>query len=150
MAEWTLDMSKYTQKVKDDINTVRRVTAFEILRRVIMRSPVDTGRFRSNWLATLNNETGGTRNTTDKSGNSALKEGQAVIDSVQGDQSIIIQNNMSYGPKIEYGGFTKKPETAKTIGGYSKQSPKGVVGVTMAQAEQIFKAAVNAVKGGSA
>jgi hypothetical protein len=134
----------------EKIEEVRRIYAFEILRRVIMRSPVDTGRFRSNWLTTLNNETGETRDATDKSGNSALKEGQRVIDSARGEDSIVIQNNMSYGPKIEYGGFTKKPETAKTIGGYSKQSPKGVVGVTLAQAGQIFQAAVRAVKGGGA
>jgi hypothetical protein len=98
----------------------------------------------------LDNETTETKDTTDKSGNTALKEGQAAINDAKGDQSIVIQNNMSYGPKIEYGGFTKKPETAKTIGGYSRQSPKGVVGVTMSQADQIFQAAVNAVKGGSA
>jgi hypothetical protein len=148
MAEWTLDMSKYTQKIANDINRVRQVFAFELLRRVIMRSPVDTGRFRSNWLTTVNNETGETRDTTDKSGNSSLQEGQTIIDNVKGDEKIIIQNNMSYATKIEYGGFTKKPETAKTIGGYSRQSPKGVIGTVMAQADQLFKATVNAVKGG--
>jgi hypothetical protein len=134
----------------ENIDKVRRIYAFEILRRVIMRSPVDTGRFRSNWLTTLNNETNETRDTTDKSGNVALKEGQAAINDAKGDESIIIQNNMSYGPKIEYGGFTKKPETAKTIGGYSRQAPQGVVGVTMSQAGRLFQAAVNAVKGGNA
>jgi hypothetical protein len=134
----------------EKIEKVRRIYAFEILRRVIMRSPVDTGRFRSNWLTTINNETEETRETTDKSGNLALKEGQGVIDDAEGDEKIIIQNNMSYAAKIEYGGFTKKPETTKTIGGYSRQAPKGVVGVTLSQAGQIFQAAVNAVKGGGA
>jgi hypothetical protein len=148
MAQWTLDPARLVQGSIENIEKVRRIYAFEILRRVIMRSPVDSGRFRSNWLVSLGNETSETRDAIDKSGNSALKEGQAIIDKAEGDNVIVIQNNVSYGAKIEYGGFTKKPETAKTIGGWSKQAPKGVVGITLSQAGQIFQAAVNVVKSG--
>jgi hypothetical protein len=148
MATWSVNPAKFCRTPIENIEKVRRVYAFEILRRVIMRSPVDSGRFRSNWLTTINKETNETKDTMDKSGNLAMKEGKVKIDDVKGDDTIIMQNNVSYGAKIEYGGFTKKPETAKTIGGYSRQAPKGVVGVTMSQADQIFQAAVNAVKGG--
>ncbi|GAB3044782.1 hypothetical protein GCM10027155_07330 [Acinetobacter apis] len=45
--------------------------------------------------------------------------------------TIYIQTNVPQVMKIEYGGFTEKPQTAKTINGYSKQALTGLYGLTL-------------------
>lgn len=67
----------------------------------------------------------------------------------KGDESIFICNNLDYIEKLEYGGFPNPPKKdgGKTINGYSKQAPAGMVGVTLANNEAIFDAAVRSVKG---
>jgi hypothetical protein len=130
----------------DNIEKVRSVYAFEIFRRVVERTPVDKGAARQNWLVTLNNED--TAFDLDKKkGGMVLSDGGKVIDSAKGDDTIIVQNSVPYIAKLEYGGYGDGP---KTVNGFSRQAPNGMVGVTMAQAGQIFQAAVNAVKGGGA
>ena len=47
------------------------------------------------------------------------------------NRKIYFTNNLPYARKSEYGGFTNKPETEKTIGGFSKQAPGGYVRKTL-------------------
>jgi len=83
-----------------------------------------------------------------------------------GDETIYIQNNTPYIRKLEFGGygkyetkgfgiFKKKKFTAsntydpstksgKTIDGFSRQAPQGMIGVVMAMADRIWDAAVKA------
>ncbi|MDR1176037.1 MAG: hypothetical protein LBK83_11285, partial [Treponema sp.] len=64
----------------------------------------------------------------------------------KGDDAIFLANNLPYARKIEYGTFTDKPETKKTIGGFSRQSPHGVIGKNLVLADQLFEKAVEITK----
>jgi hypothetical protein len=104
----------------------------------------------------------------DKSGNQTLQKIKAVVEQAKGDNSLCLANNLSYIAKLEFGGYPNPPKHGgktkeytrkdgtkvgglpKTVNGYSRQAPHGMVGVTVAQAGQIFQAAVNAAKGGGA
>jgi hypothetical protein len=158
MAEWTIDPSKFVQGTIDDIDKVRRIYAFEIFRRVVEKTPVDTGAARQNWNVTLNQEDTSYDLEKEKGGR-VMSNGRKAIKSAKDDDLIIIQNNVPYITKLEYGGYGKHDKNGKliqpsngpkTISGYSRQAPHGMVGVVLAQAEQLFQAAVNAVKGGGA
>ncbi|MDR3124046.1 MAG: hypothetical protein LBU16_09765, partial [Treponema sp.] len=56
MAEWNIDPAKFVQGAIENIEKVRRVYAFGIFKRVVERTPVDTGAARQNWNVTLNQE----------------------------------------------------------------------------------------------
>ena len=64
------------------------------------------------------------------------------------EQTIYISNNLPYITKLEYGGYPKNPKggSGKTVNGYSKQAPEGMVGVTLANNEAIFDSAVRSVR----
>lgn len=170
MAKWSIDPKKLVEGCIENIEEVRRIYAFELFRRILERTPVHDvdygkggkkrtkqypgGRTRQNWLVTINQETN-KFDPTKKKGGHVLDKGKKVIRSVKGDDTIFIQNNAPNITMLEYGGWPKNPKHGsytidglpKTENGFSRQAPQGMVGVTLAQAERIFKAAVAGDKG---
>jgi hypothetical protein len=171
MAEWSIDPSKFVEGAIENIEKVRRIYAFELFRQVVERTPVHNdnytksgkkrkkqypgGATRQNWLVTLNNEDA-SYDPNKKKGGRVMSTGKKVIERAKGDDTIIMQLNTPNANMLEYGGWPKQPKNgsytksglSKTVDGFSREAPHGMVGATTAQAEQIFQAAVNAVKGG--
>jgi len=144
MSHWTMDLNKYVKKTKTQISEVRTAYAYALYSSIVRKTPVDTGRARANW----NISTG----SLDASITGSTRKSPKPISSMpkaEGDESIFISNNLPYIETLEYGGYPKNPKggNGKTINGYSKQAPEGMVGVTLANNENIFNAAVRAVKG---
>jgi hypothetical protein len=155
MAEWSLNLDKWASVQEEKIAAARRVFAFELFSKIVMRTPVDSGAARQNWLVTLNSENHSFDEGKTGKSNAVLSEGGNVIDLAKGDDTIIMQNNLPYIRKLEYGGYPNPPKgggkTAsgkeKSVNGFSRQSPNGMVGVTMAEANQVFEKAVKAIEG---
>lgn len=144
MAQWTMDLNKYVKKTKTQISDVRTAYAYALYSSIVRKTPVDTGRARANWnISAGRSDTSVTENTR------TTPKPKTVMPNPEGDESIFISNNLPYIETLEYGGYPKDPKggNGKTINGYSKQAPEGMVGVTLANNENIFNAAVRAVKG---
>jgi hypothetical protein len=151
----------------ENIEEVRRGYAFEIFKRVVQRTPVDTGLARGNWLPSTGSPSEAVTDTKDKSGNKTIQNIKAVVEQAKGDEPLFLVNNLPYIEKLEYGRYPKNPKHGgktkeytrkdgtkvgglpKTVNGWSRQAPSGMVGTVLSQAEQIFKNVVNAVKGGN-
>jgi hypothetical protein len=93
----------------------------------------------------------------DTTGGPTLEKVKSVVEQVKGDESIFLTNNVPHIKSLEYGWYGKwegdkfiPANTGKVIQGYSRGAPHGMIGRVMAQAKQIFQAAVSAVKGGGA
>jgi hypothetical protein len=175
VAEFTIDPSKWVKETIENIEEVRRVYAFEIFKRVVMATPVSNGvdgygriikdngvrhtggRARAGWLPSIGKPAEGVPSTKDKTGQETINKIAGVVESVKGDQSIVLTNNVPHVKTLEYGWFGKwdggnftPANTGKVINGFSKMAPAGMIGRVLSQANQIFQAAVNAVKGGGA
>ena len=107
----------------------RRLT-IEALRRIVKRSPVDTGRFRGNWQASVTNpiEVEVAGNVPDASGGrrqrwtpadprDPISKVAESLGSLQPYGSVWLTNNLPYSIVLEEGG--------------SQQAPRGIVGVTV-------------------
>lgn len=70
------------------------------------------------------------------------KEEVDKIKEAKGDETIYISNNLPYICMLEYGGYSKESKTGKTVNGFSKQAPNGMVGVTMANYKKKIEEAV--------
>ncbi len=142
MAHWTMDLNKFCEKNKVSIKEVRKNYAFALYSSIVKKTPVDTGRARANWNITVgHNSFVESADTTQK-----FRSADQVPDP-KGDESIFISNNLPYITTLEYGGFPNPPnkDGGKTINGFSKQAPEGMVGVTLANNEAIFNAALRSV-----
>ena len=143
MAKWSLDMRSYAKKKGVEFKEVRKAYAFALYSSIVQKTPVDTGRARGNW----NISTGQVDSTTRPEQKTPQYSSSAQMPEPKGDEPIYISNNLPYITTLEYGGYPKNPKggNGKTENGYSKQAPNGMVGVTLANNNAIFDAALRSV-----
>jgi hypothetical protein len=159
----------------EKIEEVRRIYAFEIYKQVVMTTPSSDGedgygriikdngvrhtggRARAGWIPTFDQPSDELPSDKDLSGSKTLAKIKDACDSVKGDQSIFLTNNVPHIKSLEYGWYGKwdgdsftPATTKKVINGFSRIAPQGMVGKVLARAGRLFLAAVNAVKGGGA
>jgi len=122
-------LKRFEKMAGDRMGMLARATTLEIHRRVTELSPVDTGRFRGNWMIGLNNvPTTYDWERYDKEGGSTIMAAMAAIAPYTGEGFASIVNNIEYGPELE--GVAGGPPK-------SKQAPNGMVRITVAEADQI-------------
>lgn len=137
---WTLNPSEFSKMVESDLTERQRKIAIDALTGVIYQSPVDTGAFRGSHILSIGQpDMRYNKESTDKSGQSTISKGIAKLNGLVPFTTIYIQTNAPQSMKIEYGTFTEKPETPKTIGGYSKQAPTGLYGLTFQLVKEKYK-----------
>ena len=130
-------MGEFEKSSMDKVNTATRMIALEVFRRVILKTPVETGRARGNWqcsigvpIVAMNSGDDWLKGDSDaglkydKSGSGAI---QAAADQVMswkpGDVAIFLTNNLPYINRLEHG--------------YSNQAPAGMVAITIAEFDGI-------------
>lgn len=135
----SLDINKFITKTTKNAEAKVRVICLDLLTGIVLKTPVDTGRARANWQATINTPASGTKQFSGDKGsaisapsrsaasNKAIGEAQAAIKQAPGN-ILWITNNLPYITALEYGLYKNGP---KTVGGYSKQAPSGMVRITI-------------------
>lgn len=125
-AQFRLDLMDALQtEVEDVVIAVTQKVALEALNRVVMRSPVDTGRFRANWNVSFGSPDLATTERKDKPGQETIAKGSALIDSLDRLNQVWISNNLPYANRLE--------------NGWSKQAPAGMVALTFAELSTIVR-----------
>lgn len=114
----------YERKVEQRVAQVTRWVALEALRRVVLKSPVDTGRFRGNWQTAVSVRPDGVVEVEDKDGGQTISKGSRNISQLRPYEVVFLANNVEYAAALE--------------GGHSQQAPQGVVAVTVAELQAFF------------
>lgn len=111
MSDFKRQMKEVEKKISDAIEKTMRATALEMFSEIVLKTPVDTGRLRSNWQASLNNPIGSKLDGVDYAGNNTIIRGGGKINSYTlKDSSIWFANNMPYASRIENGSSRQRPE----------------------------------------
>ena len=103
---FALDLSKAIEKVQDKSGVAVKKITLELFKRVIEKSPVDTGRFRANWNVSLNSPDTTTSESTDDSarGNPSVERmTKEVLSYSFKDQSVYLCNSLPYAVRLEDG-----------------------------------------------
>lgn len=114
---------------------VFRITVIKFFGQIVRASPVDEGRFRANWFATISRPSTRVNLGSIISEDQVNKRIERKINGVREPRSFWLTNNLPYSEVIEFGGYEDGP---KTSGGFSRQAPKGVVRVTAKRFIRIF------------
>lgn len=117
------DLAKFEAKTLPKFDLGVRKIALELFSRVILRSPVDQGRFRGNWQVSIGSIPDGTLEIDDKSGSATVSKATAATMGVKAGDVIYLANNLPYGPRLE--------------AGYSGQAPNGMVALSVQEFQQI-------------
>lgn len=131
LGNFELDIQRFVDRAKGNIDLVIRKIALDLFKRVIMKSPVDTGRFKGNWQVAIGSIPAGVLAIDDKSGTATISKMTAAVLGLKAGQVIYLVNNLEYARPLEYG--------------QSKQAPAGVVRITLQEFPQVVSKAVNEV-----
>jgi hypothetical protein len=119
IGNFTLDIQRFVDKAKGNIDLVVRKIALDMFSRVIMKSPVDTGRFKGNWQVAIGSIPPGEIELKDKSGEVVIEKVTAATLNLKAGDIIYLVNNLAYARALEYG--------------WSKQAPSGMVRLTVGE-----------------
>lgn len=115
----------------DKTEQVVRRTAIELQSELVSRSPVDTGRFRSNWNCGIGAVL---ETTTQSTANEAVAKTSNALKRWRAGQSIYLTNSLPYAKPLEYG--------------HSSQAPMGMVRLTVTGYSLALQRAVSITKKG--
>lgn len=147
-AKFKVDLSAFVARANGNIDQVVRKVALDILRALVLASPVDTGRFRGNWFVQLDTAPQETSEVDDRKTGTAGKSFGQILGSAEttktvgrgytqiarfkiGD-SLYILNHLPYSIELEYGS--------------SRQAPNGMVRITAAEFDQYVRSAAAGLK----
>jgi len=120
--QFSIDLTRWgTSLEKEQAPQFIRKIALELLKKVTMKSPVDTGRFRANWMVGIG---GADETTTESTVNDAMMRGSIVLTGYKTLKQIHISNNLPYAAALEHG--------------HSQQAPLGVAEISVAEIEAHF------------
>ncbi|EKT6236712.1 HK97 gp10 family phage protein [Salmonella enterica] len=129
---FALDVSKFMEKAKKNPEKVMRQVSIKLFSAIIKASPVDTGRFRMNWMASGSTPADGTTDATDKSGNTATGNATSFVLNAADWHTFTLTNNLPYAQRLEYG--------------WSQQAPQGFVRVNVSRFQQLLNEEASKVK----
>jgi len=110
-------LQAFADKTKVKMETVVRKAALDLQGGVVLRSPVDTGRFVSNWMVGIGTQNRDTVAAEDKTGGVSLARVEPALANWEPGQAIILSNSLPYAYRLEYG--------------WSKQAVGGMVRLTV-------------------
>lgn len=160
--EWTINI------VPELALDFQRAVAILAADQIVLKTPVRTGRARSNWIVQIGSIPTSTIEEFDPGGEKTRRQNEGIISAVQELTYIVIGNNLPYINTIEEGGYIPKdpensPEANKrraelrepavqrraaavagdpgaplVRGGYTLQAPQGMVALTFREIIQAF------------
>lgn len=129
MAKFSIPIARMAEQAKADLDTVARKVALSVFTSVVVRSPVDTGRFKSNWNVSHNAPDFGT--TEGANEQRATTEVQKALSFPVGGV-VWLANGLPYARRLEHG--------------WSKQAPAGMVKITVQEFSLIVNKAAAQVR----
>jgi hypothetical protein len=127
---FTLDIGRFCDKASGNADKVVRAAVTLAAQGVVLKSPVDTGRLRGSWVFGEGTPADSPA-AIDKAGGATVGKISAAVSARRAGSVFYVTSNLPYARVIEYGGYPNPPKSgSKTVGGYSKQAPAGMVRVT--------------------
>jgi hypothetical protein len=126
LAAFNAEVREFTNKMlPHELVVFHKKLVLQALRGIVKRTPVDTGRARGNWQVTIGSPASDIVDGTDKSGGTTIAQGLATVVGLRPFSIVWLTNNLPYAVSLE--------------GGWSGQAPVGMVAVTIAELQTMFR-----------
>lgn len=126
------DLDKFANKATNGTTLAIRAITTEVFRRVVVKTPVDTGLAKGNWRPSIGSvDATVDESALDKSGSGVMAKIMTVVGSFSGVGKVYLCNSLPYVNVLEYGRANGKPG--------SIQAPNGMVRITLAEIEPIIR-----------
>jgi hypothetical protein len=125
VGNFAADLSRFADGTEKRMDLLVRKIGLELFSRVILNTPVDSGRARANWQVQIGSVPSGTLELEDRSGAATINTATAAAAGLQAGDVIYLVNNLPYIQKLEDGS--------------SKQAPAGMVGLAVQDFQNIAR-----------
>lgn len=130
-----LVMREADRLTRDEFVLFHKKIVIEAFSRIVLKTPVDTGRARGGWQVSVGSlPGGGESNTFDTAGDGTITLGIGQLGGLPPYEVVYISNSVPYIEILENG----RVEDANGILRGSEQAPNGMVAVTVAELTSIF------------
>jgi hypothetical protein len=123
-----LQIAQFVEKAKGNCDLVVRKVALDLFSRVILKTPVDTGRLRGSWCVSIGALAPKTIELEDKTGSVTIARVTADTLGLKAGDVVYLSTTLEYAGVIEYG--------------HSKQAPEGMVRLTILEFNRAINEAV--------
>lgn len=118
------DLRRFANKTNQKMETAVKSALVRVGTSVVIKSPVDTGRFRNNWLAAYGTVDTTVNFGTDAGGSNAIGNLKMSVEGMNFKEVFYFTNSLPYASGLEYGD--------------SAQAPNGMVRISVAAWENIL------------
>ena len=125
LAQFNATVQRFADSVPEKIIPLHKKIGLEALRRVVLKTPVDTGRARGNWQVSIGDPALTMLEAADRTGSDTIAIGTAQLENLKAYETIFLTNNVPYIIYLEEGS--------------SKQAPAGMVKMTVDELAGMFK-----------
>jgi len=109
MSSWTLDPRKFAAETVEEFSALVAAAGMKVYTNLVMTTPVDTGRARSNWIASVGAPAGGTRGPAPM-GTVILQASTTFTPEGVGEFPVLyIANNLPYIGRLNNGWSAQAP-----------------------------------------
>lgn len=126
------DVKKFADKTKLSMDTVVRKVVIDLGQSLVRLSPVDTGRFRGNWMIGVGSPNAATIEAVDPTGSTSMARITTAAGGLRAGGVVYITNSLPYARRLEYG--------------WSQQAPQGMVRLTVANYQQYLERVVRSLR----
>lgn len=121
---WSTPPSLFAGVVEEQLSQRVRVIAMALLNEIVLRSPVDTGRFRGNNIVSVGAPVYTSSANVDPTSSETIQQGVRVMTGLEPYSLVFLQNNLAYAENLE--------------NGHSKQAPTGIYAVSFNSVSQAY------------
>jgi len=123
LAKFNAELEKAAEKIHGDCEKFHKSVCLEVLSRIVLRTPVDTGRARGNWMVEIGRPAVGVLDVKGSAGEMAstsINKGITKLSDIPPFSLVHITNNLEYISYLEYDRR-------------SKQFPEGFLEITLTE-----------------
>lgn len=128
---FSAQIAAFVEKANGNMDIVVRKVALEMFSRVVIKTPVDTGRARGSWQVAIGSVPSGMVNHLDKTGSGTIGRINSGVAPAKAGDVIYLVANLPYINALEYG--------------HSKQAPNGMVRLTILEWDRVVSNAAASV-----
>lgn len=109
LGDFARRIRRRARQVEEEVDRTVVLTAGVVSQAVISATPVDTGRARNNWQASIGTPIRAVLEETDQDGGGAAARNEAVFGTRRTGQTIFISNNVEYIEFLNRGSSAQAP-----------------------------------------
>lgn len=105
LAKFNVELEAASKKIHGDFQKFYKMVCLEVLKRIVFRTPVDTGRARGNWQVEINRAASGVVDIEGSEGEMAdfaMSNGIQKLGDIPAFSLVHLTNNLEYISYLEY------------------------------------------------